>query len=288
MSSLTLRLRESAPRRIDLNGLVPSSVLPLDNAQIGNLPLAASGKTAPLRDWFDICDGHRNHLTLAGDLQHCDRIAGGMRGGKLIVDSDVGDHLADSMVDGQLIIRGSAGRYAGGGLRGGSVEIHGDVGDYAAAAQAHVPRGMSGGRLVIGGNGGKWLGQRMRRGTVLVRGSVDQGCGSRLIAGTIVVAGQLQPPFAYGMARGTILLLDPVHGLPDEIAAGFTPPERCELSFLPILLSDLAGQLDQWKLVPARKSSWARCVGDRGVGGLGEIIFCLANRDAPAGSVPHA
>ncbi len=288
MSSLTLHKTQSSTRRINLSGIVPDRLLNLSLAEIAALPIVVGDVRSALKSEFEIVDGDRNRLLLSGDLNYCDCVGGGMQSGTLEVASSVGAYLANDMKSGQITVNGHAGSYACSSMRGGLVEILGSVGEYAAAAAPHQRRGMNGGTMVIHGNAGAWLANRMRRGLVVVRGDVGVGCASRMIAGTVVIEGAVELPLGYGMARGTLLL---VGGQSTQLAgniAGFTEPAACELSFMTVLLREVAAHVSVDCAATLLTSRWLRCLGDRAEQGIGEIMLKAIGQDQQADRVSHA
>lgn len=296
MSSFTLKKTNNEARCIDLSGIVPSRVNDLPLNEILQLPIRIDERPAVVSDGFEVMDGDRATLVFEGDLSNCDYVGGGLDGGRIIVAGSVGDFLADQMRSGVIEVAGSANRFACSGLRGGLVRVASDCGEYAAAAAPGAKRGMNGGMLVVGGNCDQWLATRMRRGTVIVHGNVAAACASRMIAGTLVLCGQVEFPLAANMARGTILLLG--HQVVCTAPAGFTDPEHTELSYLQILINEIATFLPD--RIRSEHTSSAisgslifrspifRALGDRVNRGLGEIIWLNTELKRTAPHVAHA
>ena len=280
MTSLTLRPATPLLRRIDLFGIVPKRVKDLPLSEILRLPIRIDERAAVVGDYFEVVDGERATIAFDGDLSNCDYVGGGLDGGRILVTGSVGDFLADRMCDGVIEVGGSANRFAGSGLRGGLVRVAGDCGKYAAAAAPGAKRGMNGGVLVVSGNCDQWLATRMRRGTVIVHGSVAAACASRMIAGTLALCGHVEFPLAANMARGSILLLG--HQVGCTSPAGFTDPERTELSYLRILINDIAAYLPNRIRSERVPAVVFRAMGDRVNRGLGEIIWLSNTRAAKA------
>lgn len=286
MSPLTLRQTMKSASRINLFGVVPNRFANLTLSEIQQLPIRIDERAAVVGDCFEVSEGDRASIALEGELSNCDYVGGGLESGNIFVASNVGDFLADQMRGGAIEIAGSANRFACSGLRRGFVRIAGDCGEYAAAAGPGAKRGMNGGMMVVNGNCDQWLGTRMRRGTVIVHGNVAAACASRMIAGTLVLCGRVAFPLAANMARGTILLLG--RQVVCTAPAGFTAPEHTELSYLQILLNDIApylpdrAQFEPNPAVASHKSVFPtphfrspvfRSMGDRVNRGLGEIIW---------------
>lgn len=282
MTSLTLLRKPHSQGRLNLRGLVPDRLLPLSCAEIEKLALDYSADSpGTVADQFTLRDGDRDRLVIEGELSDCDYVAGGMLSGELLIESDVGNYLASGMRDGRVVVSGNAGSYAAGDLRGGLVSVRGNVGCHAAAATPFAVRGMSGGELVIGGSADQFLGSRMRRGRVIVLGEVAAGCASRMIAGTIVLCGPVVLPLGYGMARGTLMLLHPSDLIAERGVVGFTELESCELSFLALLLQDIATRLPAEQAAELTSGKWLRGLGDRGVQGQGELFIRQLSSPSP-------
>lgn len=270
MSALTLTLREPSRGRLDLRGIVPDILLPMELPEIAALNITLHGQSRRLEELFEIEEGQRDRLVLRGELQTADHVGADMRDGMMLVEGSVGDGLARNMRGGLLSLHGDAGDLAASGLRGGNVTIAGNVGDYCAGAAPSGRRGMRGGFLHVSGSAGRFLGYRMRRGTVLICGEIDSGCASSLIAGTIVAMGPARPPLGVGMRRGTFLSLTE---LQPALHAGFTALEPIRLSYLQLLLDTLRPHLPHYPWDDAAQQPAHRSLGDRASGGIGEIIW---------------
>ncbi len=258
--------------RLNLSGLVPDRLLSMSVAEIESLAIATETGMSTISDEFTVHDGTRDQLVLCGDLSHCDHVAGEMRSGELIIEGSVGNYLASNMRGGRVVVTGNAGDYACSSLRAGQVTVEGDVRCHAAAAVPFASRGMSGGDFLIRGSADQFLATRMRRGRVIVLGDVAAGCATRLIAGTVFVCGRVTLPLGCGMARGTLLLSNPTQQLMTTVPVGFTTLEPCELSFLPLLLRDIAPHLPAEAAADITSSRWLRGMGDRAEAGLGELF----------------
>lgn len=286
MSFMTLRPKQTEARRLDLFGIVPNRLNDLPLSDIGQLPIRVDDRPCGLGEYFEVTEGERDTLLCEGDFSKCDAVGGGLENGAIIVEGGVGDHLADRMTGGSVRVSGSAEKFACSSLRGGVVEVNGNCGEYAAAAAPGAKRGMNGGVLVVHGDCDQWLGTRMRRGTVIVHGNVAAGAASRMIAGTLVLCGEVASPLAAYMARGTILMLSRATAL--TAPAGFTDPEHTELSYLKILLNEIAPYLPKHVQQHGLPTDVYRSLGDRVNRGLGEIIWVNAAVEAADSHVAHA
>jgi len=271
MKPLTIRFPSTASHRLNLFGIVPNQLGNQALTAIQQLSIEVNDRPTQLGNHCEVIDGVRDELVLEGDLSGCDYVGGGLNSGRISIDGSVGDFLADRMTGGRIEVAGSAGRFAGSGLRGGIVNIAGDCGEYAASAAPGATRGMNGGVLVIRGNCDQWLATRMRRGTIIVHGRTAAACATRMIAGTLALCGPVDFPLAANMARGTILMLG--HQVVCTAPPGFTDPEHSELSFLQILINDIAPYLPERIRIARTPPVVFRALGDRVNRGLGEIIW---------------
>ncbi len=279
MSFLKLRLRpqiaEQLRGRIDFSRITPDQCKSLSLQEINSIPIETGSHKLSVGELFQVDEGDHDKLVIEGDLRCMDRVGASMRSGSMVIEGSVGNAVGIHLRDGHLVIAGDAGTHTATGQRGGLIEVRGNVGDFAGGALPGDQRGMRGGTLHIHGNASRFLGFRMRRGTIVVRGDVDQACGASLIAGTIVVCGSIHGDIGNDMRRGTILSLATEPDL--HLAPGFTTPEATQLSYLYLLLDAIKNEC-LTDLKPAewmRKLNW-RSIGDRAIGGLGEVIWSQA------------
>lgn len=208
---LTLRRRPAL--RLELDGLLPETLDGLDAAAVAALPLRLGRLRPPLSDWFDVAPaGVAGELVLvfpdAADGARLDRIGAGMTRGRLVVHGDAGDEVGAGMSGGRIEVHGSVRDQAGVEMQGGALHIAGDAGDFVASARPGSLDGMRGGLLSIAGRAGARLADRMRRGTLLVAGGAGDFALSRLVAGTVLVGGPVGVHPAWGLRRGSVVLLD--------------------------------------------------------------------------------
>jgi glutamate synthase domain-containing protein 3 len=92
--------------------------------------------------------------------------------------------LAESMMNGTVIVHGNAGNGAAASMRGGVVVIHGD-----AAARAGVS--MKGGLLLIAGNCGYMTGFMAQQGTLIVCGDAGEAFADSMYETICFVGGHI-------------------------------------------------------------------------------------------------
>ncbi|MCG5076113.1 formylmethanofuran dehydrogenase subunit C [Paraburkholderia tagetis] len=215
MKRITLRVKTAPALRIDARSLLPAALASLSDSEVARLPLWHGTERIALADLFDVrmqtTPDAEACIAFEGDLRRFDRVGCALDGGAIVVEGDVGDLAGAQMSAGTLAVRGSSGAFAACEMAGGRIEIGGNTGDFAGAALPGSMDGMRGGTLIVRGHAGERFGDRMRRGTALVFGNAGAFAASRMVAGTIGIAGSVGEHPAYGMRRGSLILLNLRH-----------------------------------------------------------------------------
>ena len=235
---LTLRLRQSSPIPLEVDGLLPEKLSGLTVAEIERLKVAHGNRTEHVTDWFDVSgDASDALLTLEGDCGFVKRIGERMTAGAITINGNAGTHAGAMMTGGKLSVTGDAGDWLGAEMTGGRITVNGSGGHQTGAAYRGSRRGMCGGTITIGGNVGDECGLLMHRGLIAVGGSAGMFCGASMIAGTIVAAKGVGPRVAAGMKRGTVVVGGPEPIWPPGVAFA------CEFSpaFAGVLFRHLRG-----------------------------------------------
>jgi formylmethanofuran dehydrogenase subunit C len=294
MTTTTLRIKAAPGFRVDGSRLQPAALAAQSAADIAHLLLPAGNEVCAVGDLFDIArsqesDATPARLIIEGDAHWLDRIGANLAEGRIHLTGNAGDYAALCMSGGTLQIDGNAGAFAGAEMSGGQLTIAGDCGDFAAGALPGDMEGMTGGLLAVQGNAGARLADRMRRGCVLVAGNAGDFAAARMVAGTIGIAGQPGANYAYGMRRGTLLLLHEPPRIPPTFAAG----GRGYDVFWALFVRTLAAQRDTLAAAFGSEVSFApfltlaasalprRHAGDLAVDGRGELLIASA-RGQPA------
>jgi formylmethanofuran dehydrogenase subunit C len=270
MTGWRLQLRQTPALRVDLRGITPTSLAGLNPAAVEQLPVGYGNAMVPLAEFFSVTPASDDGtLVLEGDLSRVDRIGWQMDGGRVLVDGPAGDQAGGCMRAGELLIEGSAGVLLGCEMAGGTLVVEGDAGDFGASTLPGSMDGMRGGTMVIKGQVGSRFGDRMRRGTVLVFGDAGDFLASRMVAGTIALGGRAGAHAGYGMRRGSLVFAAgrEAADLPDT----FVPAGAEAAVFWQLLARELARHGGPFESLPRRPI--ARHLGDRAVGGKGELIF---------------
>jgi len=270
--TVTLRLRQPPPLRLDLRALSPLAQAAMPAADIERLAVGHGTQMLPLAEFFDVLAGSDDApgLRLQGDLSRCDRIGWQLAAGQLDVEGAAGHHAGAAMTGGALVVHGSTGDLAACEMAGGTLTVHGSVGDFAAAPLPGSMEGMRGGTLVVHGHAGQRLADRMRRGTVLVHGDAGDFLASRLVAGTIAIGGRCGAHPAYGMRRGSLLFLAAEPDMQPAIPPTFVPAVAPADVFWQLLARSLQRHGGPCTALAARRIT--RHLGDVAAAGKGELI----------------
>lgn len=266
MTGRILTVRDPAGPPIDMAGVLPQRLAADDPG-----PTVVRGRERHRLDaLFDIRDGGpAGSLILRPGGAVLDAVGAGMTEGEILVEGDCGAYAGRAMHGGTLIVEGSCGAFAAAAMQGGRMEVAGDVGDFPGAPLAGGTRGMSGGSVFVGGSAGDRAGERMRRGLIVVQGRAGALCGARMIAGTIVVGGGCGPDPGAAMRRGTILL----GRAPAAAPAGFVDGGGNDWLFLELLRRELLAG-GAWPTgFPVAGTYARRLIGDRSADGRGELLI---------------
>lgn len=136
------------------------------------------------------------------------------------IHGNAGWGVADNLMSGQVVVRGTCSSAAGPTLRGGTLVIHGNAGPRCGIS-------MKGGTILVGGNVGTLTGFMMQKGTIVVCGNAAAGLGDSMYQGTIFLAGECKELGADCVeADATGEELDQVRGLLAEYGLPQTPNLR--------------------------------------------------------------
>jgi len=121
-------------------------------------------------------------LTMSGSVGY---YCGGLIDGPRIeVQGSCGWGLAESMLNGTVIVNQNAGNSAAASIRGGTVVVRGSASSRAGIA-------MKGGTMIVQGNSGYMTGFMMQKGTIIVCGDTAEALGDSMYEGRIFVGGRI-------------------------------------------------------------------------------------------------
>ena len=277
---LTLKWRGAAKAgRVSLEALTRALVH--DEAKdIAQCTISHGRHTYPLGELFKVqgeLSSQSPHVVVKSRDVLLHDVGVGWSHGLLEVVGNVGDYCAAAMTGGEIVVHGSVRHYAGASMQGGTVRVTKNAGDFLAAPMAMaslrngqtVMTGMNGGLVHIGGTVGHHAVNRMRRGMVVVNGHAGDYCAARMVAGTLIVRGALGKECGRMMRRGTLIAFARRAGDEQQwLAKSFVEAGEQNLIFLQLLRQSL----HQMKIALPLPFVGKRFVGDRAIGGKGEIL----------------
>jgi formylmethanofuran dehydrogenase subunit C len=196
---LTLRYKADTSIPVEIEGLTPTATRNLSLAEIQRFELFHGNRKLPLAEFFDVSgDPSDARLELEGNLAGVHWIGAQMSEGEIHVRGDAGRHVGSEMTGGAIHVHGNASDWVGGEMYGGLIHVHGSAGSTT---------GMTGGAILIDGSAGNEVGLTLRRGLVAIGGACGDFVGANMIAGTVLVFGACGNRPAASMRRGTVALL---------------------------------------------------------------------------------
>ncbi len=234
--SLLLEYRSPGSIPLEVEGITPDVLREKSFGETEQMPVFEGNRQGVLADFFklsgDLADGR---MVWEGDLSGVHWLGAHMREGEMLIRGPAGRHIGSEMRGGRIIVQGDASDWVGGEMRGGSIHIQGNAGHLIGAAYRGSPVGMRGGVIMIDGNAGNELGHTMRRGLLAVGGDVGDLIGFNMLAGSIFVFGASGIRHGAGMRRGTLGFFGP----PPPLLATF----RRACRYRPVMLTMLFRQL---------------------------------------------
>ena len=205
---LTLRYKAETPIPVEIEGLTPSAVRALPLVDIERREIFHGNRKVPLAEFFSVAgDPSDGRVEFEGNLAGVHWIGAQMSEGEIHIRGDAGRHVGSEMTGGVIHVHGNASDWVGGEMHGGMIHVHGNAGHLVGSAYRGSRVGMTGGTILIDGSVGNEVGLTLRRGLVAVGGNCGDFVGANMIAGTVLVFGQSGNRPAAGMRRGTVGLL---------------------------------------------------------------------------------
>jgi formylmethanofuran dehydrogenase subunit C len=205
---LTLRYTAQTPIPVEVEGVTPSALRPLPLADIERLEIFHGNRKVPLAEFFDVSgDPSDARVEFEGNLSGVHWIGAQMSEGEIHVRGDAGRHVGSEMTGGTIHVHGHASDWVGGEMHGGLIHVHGNAGHLVGSAYRGSRLGMTGGTILVDGSVGNEVGLTLRRGLVAIGANCGDFVGANMIAGSVLVFGQAGIRPAAGMRRGTVGLL---------------------------------------------------------------------------------
>jgi formylmethanofuran dehydrogenase subunit C len=205
---LTLRYRTETPIPVEVEGLTPSAVRTMSVAEIERFEIFHGNRKMALAEFFDVSgDPSDARLEFEGNLAGVHWIGAQMSEGEVHIRGDAGRHVGSEMSGGSIHVYGNASDWVGGEMQAGLIHVHGNAGHLIGSAYRGSRIGMNGGTILVDGSVGNEVGLTLRRGVIAIGGNCGDFVGANMIAGTVLVFGESGNRPAAGMRRGTVALL---------------------------------------------------------------------------------
>jgi formylmethanofuran dehydrogenase subunit C len=205
VKGVTLSLKKSEAVPIEVDGILPESVLGKGPGEIASFKVFVGNETADLGDVFEVKYEGDEALIFEGELKHVKGIGEGMTSGLIMVNGDAGMHLGQRMKGGTIVVNGNLEPRCCCEMSGGTVIVKGNAKAMLGSPLPGNSKGMRGGMIMVFGSVGNRVGEGMRRGLIAVTGDAGDFAGANMIAGTIVVIGKLGLNSGGGVKRGSIV-----------------------------------------------------------------------------------
>ena len=234
---LQLRYKGDTSIPVEVEGLTPTAVREKTLAEIERFEIFHGNRKVPLAELFDVSgDPADARLEFEGNLSGVHWIGAHMSEGELHVRGNAGRHVGSEMTGGVIHVHGDASDWVGGEMHGGFLHVHGNAGHLIGSAYRGSTKGMTDGTILIDGSVGNEVGLTLRRGLVAVGGACGDFVGANMIAGTVLVFGACGNRPAAGMRRGTVGLLG---ANPPNLLVSFRKSCVCNPPFLRLMFRRL-------------------------------------------------
>ncbi len=235
---LTYRSTTSVP--VELEGITPDRLRNKSVGEIERAEVFCGNRKIPLAELFTVQgDPGEGQWEVYGDVSGVHWLGAHMSEGEIHIRGPAGRHVGSQMRGGRIVVHGDAGDWVGGEMRGGTIHVTGSAGHLAGAAYRGSRRGMRGGQILIQGDAGNEIGHTMRRGWIAIGGQAGDMVGFNMIAGTVFVFGDCAIRAGAGMRRGTL-------GLFGATRPRLLPTFRYACTYVPPILPLMFRRLAQW------------------------------------------
>jgi formylmethanofuran dehydrogenase subunit C len=234
---LTLRYKADTSVPVEVEGLTPSAVRGLSLEAIQRFEVFHGNRKVPLAELFDASgDPSDARIEFQGNLAGVHWIGAQMSEGEIHVRGNAGRHVGSEMTSGVIHVHGDASDWVGGEMHGGLIHVHGNAGHLIGSAYRGSTTGMMGGVILIDGSAGNEVGVTLRRGLVAIGGACGDFVGANMIAGTVLVFGACGIRPAAAMRRGTVGLFGEN---PPSLLVSFRKSCVCQPTFLRLMFRHL-------------------------------------------------
>ncbi len=211
------RLEEEPEVCVEVDSLLPEKLKKLDVRDVKNLKVRLGKLEVSVEELFDVDKVEGESVIFEGKwLDRVKRIGFGMAEGEIVVRGNAGMYAGAFMKGGRIVVEGNVDRFAGMNMSGGEIVVKGDAGDYLGSGY-RGDAGMKGGRIVVEGNAGDEAGIKMKGGEIIVKGKAGLFFGG-MMSGGMARAERAERAGA-NMKNGVIVL---EKAKDEDILPGFT------------------------------------------------------------------
>ena len=208
---LKLRYNANTSIPVEVEGLTPTVAAGKSPAELERFEIFHGNRKVPLAECFSVSgDASDLKMEFEGDLSGVHWIGAQMTDGDITIRGNAGRHVGSEMSGGTIHVYGNAGGWVGAEMHGGLLHVHGNAEHLVGAAYRGSAKGMTAGTILVDGSAGNEVGHTMRRGLIAIGGSCGDFVGFNMIAGTILVFGDCGNRPAASMRRGTVGLFGAV------------------------------------------------------------------------------
>ena len=211
------RLKDEPEVCVEVDTLLPEKLKKLDAREVKNLKVRLGRLEVSVEELFDVEKVEGESVIFEGKwLERVKRIGFGMADGEIVVRGNAGMYAGAFMKGGRIVVEGNVDRFAGMNMSGGEIVVRGNASDYLGSGY-RGDAGMKGGRIVVEGDARDEAGIKMKGGEIIVKGRAGLFFGG-MMGGGIARAGKAVRAGA-NMKNGVIVLEE---ARDEDILPGFT------------------------------------------------------------------
>jgi len=211
------RLKDEPEVCVEVDTLLPEKLKKLDAREVKNLKVRLGRLEVSVEELFDVEKVEGESVIFEGKwLDRVKRIGFGMADGEIVVRGNAGMYAGAFMKGGRIVVEGNVDRFAGMNMSGGEIVVRGNASDYLGSGY-RGDAGMKGGRIVVEGDARDEAGIKMKGGEIIVKGRAGLFFGG-MMGGGIARAGKAVRAGA-NMKNGVIVLEE---ARDEDILPGFT------------------------------------------------------------------
>ncbi len=176
-------LKDKPPVCLEVENLLPERLRGLKVGDVERLKVRLGREEVEVCEFFEV--EKSDILTFEGRwLERVKRIGFGMSEGEILVRGNAGMYAGAFMKGGRIVIEGNADRFTGMNMSGGEILVKGNAGDYVGSGY-RGDDGMKDGIIIVEGNAGSEAGMKMKGGEIVIRGTAGMFAGGMMSGGVL-------------------------------------------------------------------------------------------------------